>query len=39
MLIGVMFYLSEVIMGLSSVQEEEKLYSLPDSAPVVSKHS
>ena len=39
MLIGMMFYLPEVIMGLSSVQEEEKLYSLLDSVPVVSKDS
>jgi Protein of unknown function (DUF2721) len=40
MLIGMMFfYLPEVVMGLSSVQEEEKLYSLLDSVPVVSKDS
>jgi hypothetical protein len=40
MLIGMMFfYRPEVVMGLSSVQEEEKLYSLLDSVPVVSKDS
>ncbi len=33
MLIGMMFYLSEVFIGLTSVQEEEKLYSLLDSVP------
>ena len=37
MLIGMMFYLSEVIIGLSSVQEEEKLYTLLDSVPAVGK--
>jgi hypothetical protein len=37
MLIGMIFYLSEVIIGLSSVQEEEKLYTLLDSVPTVGK--
>lgn len=31
MMIGMMFYLSEVSISLSSVQEEEKLYDLIDS--------
>lgn len=31
MLVGVMFYLSEVTIALSSVQEEAKLYELLDS--------
>jgi uncharacterized membrane protein len=37
MLIGMFHYLSEVMIGLDSVQEEEKLYQLLDSDPALSE--
>ena len=36
-LIGMFHYLSEVMIGLDSVQEEEKLYQLLDSDPALSE--
>jgi len=39
MLVGMVFYISEVAIALTSVQEEEKLYDLIDSIELADEHS